>query len=174
VKKRSRSNLRFHLLLAIVILPGTMVGGVPAAIIWFSRHTPAAVSLTGPLDPVFWAALSCAALGAALGVQTVRLFVRKGNGTPAPWHPPRRLVVEGPYRYVRNPMITGVVLCLIAESLILRSWPLAVWAVVFFIGNAVYFPLVEEKSLERRFGQEYREYRRHVPRWIPRLRPWTQ
>jgi protein-S-isoprenylcysteine O-methyltransferase Ste14 len=71
-------------------------------------------------------------------------------------------------------MITGVLLMLSAEALLLQSWPIAAWMMLFFIGNAIYFPLVEEKGLEKRFGNEYRDYKANVPRWIPRLRPWRQ
>ena len=102
----------------------------------------------------------------------MRLFATHGHGTPAPWDPPRRLVVLGPYRHVRNPMISGVVLFLIAEALVSRAPALAGWAAVFALANAVYFPLVEEPALVRRHGEAYRRYKRYVPRWIPRLTPW--
>ncbi len=98
--------------------------------------------------------------------------MKVGNGTPAPWDPPKKLVIRGPYCYVRNPMIISVMLMLLAEVLLFQSWPIAAWIVVFFIGNSIYFPLVEEKNLEKRFGDDYREYKAHVRRWIPRLRPW--
>ena len=104
---------------------------------------------------------------------TTRLFVDKGEGTPAPWDPPTKLVVVGPYRHVRNPMITGVFLMLTAESVLFGSWPLFGWVVVFFLLNTVYFSKVEEPGLERRFGENYRHYRSNVPRWIPRWRQWN-
>jgi protein-S-isoprenylcysteine O-methyltransferase Ste14 len=66
-------------------------------------------------------------------------------------------------------MITGVLLILYAEAVLLQSWPIAVWMIVFFIGNSIYFPLVEESGLEKRFDNQYREYKNQVPRWIPRL-----
>jgi protein-S-isoprenylcysteine O-methyltransferase Ste14 len=97
-----------------------------------------------------------------------------GKGTPAPWDPPKSLVIQGPYRYVRNPMITGVLFMLLAEAIFFKSLPIAVWMIVFFLGNAVYFPLVEERGLEQRFGDDYWKYKTHVPRWIPRLRAWKQ
>ncbi len=71
-------------------------------------------------------------------------------------------------------MITGVLLILLGEALVFQSWPIAAWMVIFFITNGIYFPLVEEKSLERRFGEEYLLYQKNVPRWVPRLRPWTK
>ena len=101
------------------------------------------------------------------------LFWQHGNGTPAPWDPPQNLIIRGPYRHVRNPMISGVVFLLIAEALCFRSIPIGVWAAVFFLGNSIYFPMVEEKGLEKRFGDTYLRYKANVPRWIPRLRAWT-
>ena len=81
-------------------------------------------------------------------------------------------MVAGPYRYVRNPMITAILVILAGEAILLGSAPIAIWAAVFFAINAIYFPLSEEPGLRRRFGDEYDEYARNVPRWIPRLRPW--
>ena len=95
-----------------------------------------------------------------------------GKGTLAPWDPPRRLVVRGPYQYVRNPMISGVVFVLLGEGLVLLSRPHTLWALTFFLVNCVYIPLSEEPMLKARFGQAYDDYCRHVPRLIPRLRPW--
>jgi protein-S-isoprenylcysteine O-methyltransferase Ste14 len=71
-------------------------------------------------------------------------------------------------------MITGVLLMLAAEALLWRSWALALWGIVFFLGNALYFPLVEERALVRRFGDDYREYAANVPRWIPRRQAWEK
>jgi len=71
-------------------------------------------------------------------------------------------------------MITGALLLLLAETLLLQSWPVFLWLVGFYILNSIYFPLFEEKSLGKRFGVDYLEYKKHVPRWIPRLKPWTQ
>jgi len=107
-------------------------------------------------------------------VTTVSLFATEGKGTLAPWDPPAHLVVRGPYRFVRNPMISGVILIILAESLILRSLPLAEWAGTFLLINMIYIPLFEEPFLEQRFGEEYRSYKRHVRRFLPRLRPWQQ
>ena len=79
----------------------------------------------------------------------------------------------GPYRHVRNPMISGVALILAGEALLWRSGALALWLGVFFVINHTYFLLSEEPGLERRFGESYRAYRANVPRWIPRARPWA-
>ena len=122
----------------------------------------------------FWLAGLATLIGLGLSVWTCTLFLRFGEGTPAPWEPPSKLVVRGPYLHVRNPMISGVLLILTGEALWFQSWPIAGWTVVFLIGNAIYFPLVEEKELANRFGAEYNNYRANVPRWIPRLRPWKR
>ena len=158
---------------AIVILPGTGLFLIPGAILWISAGGPASWALAEPEEPRFWFAILIAAPGILLAGWTTRLFVDRGEGTPAPWDPPTKLVVAGPYRHVRNPMIAGVLLMLTAESLLFGSWPLFVWVVVFFLLNTVYFSRVEEPGLERRFGEDYRRYMANVPRWIPRWRPWN-
>jgi protein-S-isoprenylcysteine O-methyltransferase Ste14 len=109
--------------------------------------------------------------GLLLFVACVFYFWTRGRGTLAPWDPPVRFVAEGPYRFVRNPMISGVILALAGEALLLRSRPLAEWAALFTLINLVYIPLLEEPMLEARFGETYTRYLRDVPRFIPWLRP---
>lgn len=116
--------------------------------------------------------LLCLAAGLRLLVQTIALFATQGQGTLAPWDPPRRLVVRGIYRHVRNPMISGVILILAGESLILGSGTLAAWCALVALVNMLYIPLLEEPGLEERFGASYRTYKQHVPRWIPRYDAW--
>ena len=165
--------MSWRLAKSILILPVNVVGVIPAVILWASAGTAVDWAWPSSANPRSWLALPLAVLGAALAVMTVRLFVGVGEGTPAPWDPPQKLVVRGPYRYVRNPMISGVLFMLAAEALAFGSWPLAGWWMFFFAANSVYFPLVEEKGLEARFGEPYRVYKANVPRWLPRLRPWT-
>jgi protein-S-isoprenylcysteine O-methyltransferase Ste14 len=112
-------------------------------------------------------------LGLMLMVATIRLFVTVGKGTLAPWEPTQRLVLRGVYRHVRNPMIAGVFFVLLGEAVLAASLPMLGWFAVFVVVNAVYIPLAEEPGLVRRFGDEYLPYQRNVPRWIPRVRPWT-
>lgn len=106
--------------------------------------------------------------GLALFLWCVTLFARVGKGTLAPWDPTSELVAAGPYRHVRNPMITGVAVILAGESLIWRSSQVALWAAAFVVINHVYFIALEEPGLERRFGERYRRYAATVPRWLPR------
>ena len=110
--------------------------------------------------------------GLTLMFLTIRMFIRIGKGTLAPWHPTRKLVTGSLYGHVRNPMILGVNTVLVGEAIIFRSWNIGIWAASFFIINTVYFILSEEPGLKKRFGDEYDEYKRNVPRWIPRWRPW--
>lgn len=112
--------------------------------------------------------------GLWLLVKTVRLFAVVGKGTLAPWDPTKKLVVVGPYRYVRNPMITGVVTILLGESAFFGSVIIASWALFFLTMNHVYFTLSEEPGLVRRFGEDYKHYMQRVPRWIPRTTPWNE
>lgn len=156
-------------LLSILVLPATVTVVVPYLIL-ADRPAPAV-----PLGLRLAAALvgvCLLAAGLLLAGVTIRQFARIGRGTLAPWDPPRRLVVSGVYRHVRNPMITGVLLVLLAEALLFLSPALLAWAAAFFAINATYIPFVEERGLEQRFGNDYREYRRHVPRWVPRRTPW--
>ena len=165
--------MKLDLIKAVIVLPGTALVFVPGAILWLVGESGASHGPAGLLLPRFWLAIALGLSGFALAAWTTRLFVTTGRGTPAPWAPPERFVVRGPYRHVRNPMITGVILMLGAESLFFGSWHLAGWMLVFFVGNAFYFPLVEERDLERRFGDDYRLYKANVPRWIPRWRAWN-
>ena len=159
-------------LLAIAILPFTVTVLIPR---WILRGRGVFGGLAeGPLLLVQLLGVVLLAVGLALFVSSLRRFANEGDGTLAPWDPPRRLVVRGPYRYVRNPMISGVVFVLLAEAALLLSRALLGWAILFAAINAVYIPLVEEPMLRGRFGSEYDEYRRHVPRLLPRISPWKR
>ena len=111
-------------------------------------------------------------IGLTLFISTVAHFASTGRGTLAPWDPPRELVVKGVYRYVRNPMISGVMFILLAESLLTGSRRIIIWFVLFVALNLVHIPFVEEPALSARFGERYTIYKRNVPRWLPRLKPW--
>ena len=151
--------------LAILVLPTNVLVTIPALLLaWRGFEAPA-------VSPASALGVASVALGLALMTATIRLFVGVGGGTLAPWDPTETLVVQGPYRWVRNPMISGVLFVLLGEALVFGSPALLAWWAFFFLGNAVYMPLSEEPGLEARFGDDYRRYKREVPRWIPRLSP---
>ena len=160
-------------LLSIAILPFTVTVLVP---LWLlPRRDPTVFGL-----PVNGGALALMAIGLVLGVVGLILFVSSvlrfaadGKGTLAPWDPPKQFVATGPYRYVRNPMISGVILILFGEAALVQTREQLIWALTFLAGNAVLIPLMEEPLLRMKFGAPYEEYCRHVGRLIPRLRPWT-
>jgi protein-S-isoprenylcysteine O-methyltransferase Ste14 len=157
---------------SVLLLPFNVLVVVPGVLLVTLRGGPFGARAPGLAEATTGLAIACALLGTTLMVSTIGRFDREGHGTLAPWDPTQKLVVSGPYRYVRNPMISGVLFNLLAESLLFRSAGLALWFGGFFLANALYLPLFEEPGLERRFGDAYRRYRRAVPRWIPRLRPF--
>jgi protein-S-isoprenylcysteine O-methyltransferase Ste14 len=158
-------------LLAIAILPFSVTVLIP---LWIARRYSIGFTLGNGalLLALQVAGVVVLALGLLLFLSSLRRFAIDGRGTLAPWDPPRQLVVRGPYRFVRNPMISGVIFILAGEALLLMSRPHAVWALIFLGMNLVYIPLLEEPFLRVRFGESYREYCRHVPRIFPRLTPW--
>ena len=158
-------------LLSVALLPFSVAVLVP---LWLARNnnTSPVIGTTGPQMLIQVVGLLLLAVGLILFSAALRNFVTEGEGTLAPWDPPRRLVVRGPYRYVRNPMISGVVFVLFGEALSLLSRPHFIWALIFLAVNSIYIPLLEETGLRHRFGDSYVEYCRHVRRLIPRFRPW--
>jgi protein-S-isoprenylcysteine O-methyltransferase Ste14 len=149
---------------AVLLLPFTVTIVVPGLLLWW----------TGDAS-VGWAALvglPLLVVGLVLVVWTIWLFSRVGEGTLAPWDPTEKLVVRGPYRHIRNPMISGVAFVLAGEAVVLGSKAVALWFAAVVAVNTIYIPLVEEPGLRRRFGAEYDAYAADVPRWLPRLRPW--
>ena len=172
---RGKAVNRYFLrqLLSIILLPGMVTIVFPAFIIWQTRQTHIGWGLPSPWNIVsILSGLFVLCAGVILLFQTISLFITAGKGTLAPWDPTQKLVVLGPYRYVRNPMISGVLAVLLAEAIITGSVALLVYFLFATVLNMIYMPLSEEPGLLRRFGAEYATYLQHVPRWIPRLRPW--
>src|SRR3954471_2682271 len=159
-------------IIAIAALPFTMTVLVP---LWITGWNPSLSIAPTPIARLGQAGgVICLLIGLLLFFTSLRRFAGEGEGTLAPWDPPRKLVVRGPYRYVRNPMISGVLFILFGEALVMWSRPQLMWALTFLAINAVYIPLLEEPQLQNRFGQTYDDYCRNVGRLIPRIRPWDQ
>ncbi|HJQ40465.1 MAG TPA: isoprenylcysteine carboxylmethyltransferase family protein [Thermoanaerobaculia bacterium] len=119
-------------------------------------------------------AIALMVLGGLIMLRCVWDFAWTGRGTPAPFDPPRRLVVRGLYCRVRNPMYLGMGLALGGEAWLIPAiareiliMMLILWAVV----NG-FVMLYEEPKLRELFGDDYKTYCEHVRRWIPRLTPW--
>jgi protein-S-isoprenylcysteine O-methyltransferase Ste14 len=111
-----------------------------------------------------------ATAGALIAAWCIFTFVWIGSGTPAPFDPPRRLVIRGPYRFVRNPMYIGATLALTGAALCYESFSLFTYGCGFLLVCHLFVVSYEEPKLQRTFGAEYEGYRRSVRRWFPRLR----
>lgn len=143
---------------------GFVLVWLPARLLqWTGITRPSA---TGPL---FYSGVAVATLGAALALSCVLAFALVGHGTPAPFDPPRRLVVRGPYRLVRNPMYLGAGLALAGAALAYRSVALVAYTAALFVATHLFVVLYEEPTLRSTFGGEYQAYCRRVRRWLPRL-----
>lgn len=147
----------------ITIIAITFVA-VPIPLLWVADNL-----LSFDIGPFRFIGLIAVVVGLALMSELAAAFAVYGRGTPAPFDPPRHLVVCGPYRYLRNPGYLGAVTALMGESLLVQSgvvFLLAVFAACFFHLFVVYY---EEPSLKRRFGKEYEDYVQRVSRWLPKL-----
>lgn len=108
--------------------------------------------------------------GAVIALWCILTFTISGKGTPAPFDPPRRLVIEGPYRFVRNPMYIGAGLALTGAALFYGSWSLLGYVGFFFFAAHLFVLGYEEPALRRTFGDVYEAYCRQVKRWWPSVR----
>lgn len=134
--------------------------GLPLAALWLDRRLRWINLLTQILAIVLIPA------GLTLALWCVWLFAKKGQGTPNPLSPPRQMVVEGPYRYTRNPMMLGAWLAGIGLSFAMRSLLLMVVVLGLVAVGSLYVRIIEEPRLLARFGEAYRNYQHSVPRWL--------
>src|ERR671912_827836 len=149
------------------LAPGVVAGLVPWWLTgWRARE------LAGWWLPLRVAGVVLLVAGAGVLVHAFVRFVVEGLGTPAPVAPTRELVVGGLYRYVRNPMYLAVLAAIIGQALLLGRLGLLLYAAAAWLVAAAFVRWYEEPTLTRRFGADYEAYRRAVPAWWPRLRPW--
>ncbi|MFI5109718.1 MAG: methyltransferase family protein [Terriglobales bacterium] len=156
----------FVLIRAVVyasLFIGFLLVFLPARILAGSGIT--APTRLGPLEIL---GMLVTAAGAVLAISCILVFAFRGRGTPAPFDPPRRLVVDGPYRLLRNPMYAGAAAALLGGALYYRSSALAGYALAFLAVVELFVRLYEEPMLRKTFGAEYQEYCRRVGRWWPR------
>ena len=152
-------------LLFTLIVPGTVLGLIPFALV-FSGFGPVV-----HFGPFRWLGAALFAAGVAVIAWCFVDFIRRGRGTPAPYDPPRELVVAGLYRYVRNPQYVGVLLAVSGEAV----WSGRLILLAYAAGLAAFYHLFvtryEEPTLRRTFGESYARYCATVPRWLPRRWP---
>ena len=151
----------------VLILLGNVLVTIPLLIFLFTRNS-FSYGLINFISPLFY--ITILFLGLWLAIWSVRTFYFKGgDGTPGPWKPISKLVIVGPYRYVRNPMLIGVFFLLLFESIFFSAIPIFYWFLVFFVGNIFYIKIIEEKDLINRFGADYEDYKRNVPMLFPKF-----
>ena len=151
-----------------LLIPGTVLALVPFLIL--RERDPTFLELDT------WTLSGSLSLfgGVLIGSWCTFEFMIRGSGTPNPLDPPKLLVHRGLYRYVRNPMYVSVAFILLGETLFFRSVALAIYSAALLIGIHLLVVLYEEPVLGRRFGESYSEYRKRVPRWVPRSRAAQQ
>lgn len=143
----------------------------------FTLLVPATVAVLVPLalsegevvDTIARFAVACELLsvGVAIYAWCVWDFASFGHGTPAPIDPPRRLVIRGLYRWVRNPMYVGVLVVIAGMAVLFGSWTIAIYGCLVATMFHLFITLYEEPHLEREFGDDYVRYRERVRRWLP-------
>lgn len=153
--------------LFLVIAPGTLAGYVP----WSLSRWHVASPLLGFFPFRVMGALLIA-LGLPVLLDSFARFAIQGLGTPAPVAPPRHLVVTGLYRYVRNPMYVAVTSLILGQGLLFGEVRVFEYGLVVLLGFHLFVLLYEEPALRSKFGEEYKEFCAHVPRWLPRLTAW--
>jgi protein-S-isoprenylcysteine O-methyltransferase Ste14 len=130
---------------------------IPAGEPWWKMGVAAALVLAG-IAPL---------------IESIRRFIYVGRGTLMPTVPTEHLVLSGFYRHVRNPMYVGVMLSLVGEAILFESRAMIVYLAIVALAIHLFICSYEEPTLSRRYGEEYLRYKRHVPRWLPRLSPWN-
>lgn len=139
----------------LLYLPGRLLS-------WSGTVRPATIAATQV------AGMILGVMGAAVALWCIFAFATIGRGTPASFDPPRRLVIRGPYRFVRNLMYLGAGLALASVALFYESAPLLGYAAFFFLATHIFVVFYEEPTLRRTFGQEYEAFCRQVSRWWPK------
>jgi len=151
----------------LALAPGTVAGLIPW---WITRWriNPPFLGFT----PFRALGILLIAAGIAVLLESFARFALQGIGTPAPIFPTRHLVVQGIYRYVRNPMYVAVLAVIFGQAFLLGDTRLFAYAVVPWLAAHLFVLFYEEPTLRRSFPADYEAYCAHVPRWIPRLTPW--
>ena len=154
-------NLLLKNVLFTLVVPGTVGVYLPLIL------TRGVTAHLGPTLPV---ALGCFALATTMYLWSVWNFATRGRGTPLPADAPKRLVIQGPYLYTRNPMYLALFTALLGWMLLYQSLGLLLYTLAVAVAVPFFVVRYEEPHLQREFGADYDEYKAKVPRWLPRLR----
>ena len=149
-------------ILFFIVAPGMVAGYIPLAL--FRNGPKIDAGIFAYLAFPLWL------VGGTLLVWSFWNFLHEGSGTPAPVDPPKELVVTGFYRYMRNPIYTGILAILAGYFLWFGYWGLLIYGMIVFLAFSVFVMYYEEPTLKRKFGPAYEEYCRRVPRWFPRFK----
>jgi len=148
-------------ILFTIVVPGTVAGYIPYRLADRFAHRA-----SGALE---WLGVVAIVLGTAIYFRCAWEFAVRGLGTPAPIAPTKFLVTTALHRYIRNPMYVGVALVIVGEATLFRSSHILEYAAFMLTAAHTFVVLYEEPTLSRQFGESYEQYRRTVPRWIPKF-----
>jgi protein-S-isoprenylcysteine O-methyltransferase Ste14 len=166
VSERRAAWVAIGSLLFFALAPGTVAGLIP---FWLTGWRVEGPFPGASISRVVGALMAFVGLGSL--VECFARFVFVGLGTPAPIAPPTRLVASGQYRYVRNPMYVAILVIVVGQGLVLGRVVLLQYAALLWLLFHAWVVLYEEPRLSAQFGASYQEYRHHVRRWWPRMRP---
>ena len=152
-------------ILFFFLAPGTVAGLIPW---WITRWT-----LNGSPPPMIAVGGLIIALGLAALIACFARFALEGLGTPAPVAPTKTLVISGLYRHVRNPMYVAVMAIILGQALAFNSAGVIAYGIVIWLAFQTFIVMYEEPTLRVAYGDPYMAYFAAVPRWIPRLKPWS-
>jgi len=137
------------------------------ASLWLDKILPVHISL--PTTTNIFLSLPLLLIGATLDLLTFYRFI-KARGTPVPFNPPKKLIADGIYSWVRNPMLVGWFIMMFGLGILLNSFSLIViFTPLFILINILYLKTIEEKEMEKKFGEEYLRYKERVPLFIPKI-----
>jgi protein-S-isoprenylcysteine O-methyltransferase Ste14 len=151
-------------LVFVILVPGTAIGYVPYLLTRWEMSGPLlGFALTR------WLGVAVLLPAAYVFADFLVRFVREGRGTPAPVAPPKRLVVTGVFRYVRNPGYVGALGLIVGQALVFGSGWTLLYAAGVWLAFHLFVVVYEEPTLRSQFGESYERYCREVPRWVPRI-----